>query len=119
MKRCSYITCWTDAHFPELGDVGHARAPIRHVQVLAYGDGWATVMDLATEAIEFVEVKRLYRKPERWHAHIRRYGGTTTVHKPRYFGPGPSVAPNVIYWVVSPRHVSIRKLERMIPCIKD
>lgn len=108
MKRCKFITCWTDYPF------GDAPTIIRHVQVLCYdGNKYATVQDLATGEIEHIKAGYLYCKPQAmkfvpW--------ATSSVHKPQAVGASwPIRYP----WVQRPKQVNPRKLERMVPQIID
>lgn len=100
MKRCKYITCWTDYPF------NNEPSRIRHVQVLCYdGDKYATVTDLQTGEIEHVKRGYLYSKPERLRIlldldeYIRRL---RSKQRPR------------LHWVYMPKSINRRKLERMI-----
>ena len=103
MKRCKYITCWTDYPF------GDEPSRIRHVQVLCYdGDKYATVMDLQTGEIEHVKAGYLYRKAEAVKI-LRDVEGHTKK-------PAKIRMVNLIYW---PKTINRRKLERMIPHIVD
>ena len=105
MKRCKYITCWTDYPFND------EPSRIRHVQVLAYdGDKYATVQCLETGEIEHVKSGYLYRKAEAMkllrdvEGHIR----DKKLGKRR-----------VVPWFYWPKVVNRRKLERMIPHFVD
>lgn len=123
MKRCNYITCWTDRPFKELGDVGHAPSPIRRVQVLCYdGYGYATVRDIDTDVIEHIKVGYLYRKPER--CKIVTYTGERLPKGPlstyKTQGVGMSELVAILSRVyIHPKQVNPRKLERMVPQIID
>lgn len=102
MKRCKYITCWTD--YPFNGEPSR----IRHVQVLAYGGKYATVQDLQTGEIEHVKSGYLYRKAEAMRflrdveGHIKKLGKR-----------------RVVAWFYWPKTINRRKLERMIPHFVD
>ena len=105
MKRCKYITCWTD--YPFNGEPSR----IRHVQVLCYdGDKYATVRDLDTGEIVHVKAGYLYRKAGAMkllrgvEAHIRNQN----LAKRR-----------VVNWIYWPKTINQRKLERMISHFVD
>ena len=103
MKRCKYITCWTD--YPFNGEPSR----IRHVQVLCYdGDKYATVRDLDTGEIEHVKAGYLYRKAEAMKLLRGAEDHTKNLAKIRLV--------NLIHW---PKTINRRKLERMIPHFVD
>ena len=103
MKRCKYITAWTDYPFND------EPSRIRHVQVLAYdGDNYATVRDLHTGEIEHVKAGYLYRKAE-----VMKILGYAENHTKKL---AKIRMVNLIYW---PKTINRRKLERMIPHFVD
>ena len=103
MKRCKYITAWTDYPFND------EPSRIRHVQVLCYdGDKYATVRDLDTGEIGHVKAGYLYRKAEAVKILRDVEGHTKELAKIRVV--------NLIYW---PKTINQRKLERMIPHFVD
>ena len=103
MKRCKYITCWTDYPFND------EPSRIRHVQVLCYGgDKHVTVMDLQTGEIEHVKAGHLYRKAEAVKLLYYAERHTKKLVKRR-----------VVHWIYLPKTINRRKLERMIPHIVD
>ena len=105
MKRCKYITCWTDYPF------GESLSRIRHVQVLCYdGDRYATVQDLATGEIEHVKSGYLYRRAEAM-KFLRDVEGHI---KDKKLGRR-----RVVPWLYWPKTINRRKLERMIPHFVD
>ena len=105
MKRCKYITCWTD--YPFNGEPSR----IRHVRVLAYdGDKYATVQDLQTGEIEQVKSGYLYRKAEA----VKLLRDVEDHIRDKKLGKR-----RVVNWIHWPKTINRRKLERMIPHFVD
>ena len=67
MKKCKYITCWTDYPFVELGDTPGVKAPIRHVNVYSYdGNKYASVSFPDRGDVLSVKIGYLYSQPGRY-----------------------------------------------------
>lgn len=67
-KNIRHVTGWTDYPIQALGDKPGERAPIRHVEVIAYdGDKYITVEVIGQPgAIQNMKRGYLYRKPGRY-----------------------------------------------------